>query len=155
MENLTFHRLFGWKMITLPILTTSPIHFSLKGWENVLFELGSERGKLIPQCCLSLWRFVFISETNGGFQRSLSCVKTVSGKPGRQRPRIDDCGQRGAEGLQRHHRCTRERLRRHWGEVSCGVRTRYARSLPNPFCINAIAPKSDEFKISPAASPEI
>ena len=22
---------------------TSPMHFSLKGWENVLFELGSER----------------------------------------------------------------------------------------------------------------
>ena len=29
-------------MITVPILTTSPIHFSLEGWENVLFELGSE-----------------------------------------------------------------------------------------------------------------
>ena len=26
----------------LPILITSLIHFSLKGWENVLFELGSE-----------------------------------------------------------------------------------------------------------------
>ena len=30
-----------WKMIILPILTTPLIHFSLKGWENVLFELGS------------------------------------------------------------------------------------------------------------------
>ena len=30
-------------MIIVPILTTSLIHFSLKGWENVLFELGSER----------------------------------------------------------------------------------------------------------------
>ena len=30
-------------MSVLPILTTSLIHFSLKGWENVLFELGSER----------------------------------------------------------------------------------------------------------------
>ena len=29
--------------IILPILTTSLIHFSLKGWENVLFELGIER----------------------------------------------------------------------------------------------------------------
>ena len=28
-----------------PILTTLHIHFSLKGWENVLFELGSERVK--------------------------------------------------------------------------------------------------------------
>ena len=31
------------KMTTLPILTTSRIHFSLKGWEDVLFELGNER----------------------------------------------------------------------------------------------------------------
>ena len=30
-------------MIIIPILTTSLIHYSLKGWENVLFELGSER----------------------------------------------------------------------------------------------------------------
>ena len=30
-------------MIILPIITTSVIHFSVKGWENVLFELGSER----------------------------------------------------------------------------------------------------------------
>ena len=30
-------------MIILPILTTPLIHFCLKGWENVLFELGSER----------------------------------------------------------------------------------------------------------------
>ena len=32
-------------MTILPILATSLIHFSLKGWENVLFELGSERDK--------------------------------------------------------------------------------------------------------------
>ena len=30
-------------MILVPVLTTSLIHFSLKGWENVLLELGSER----------------------------------------------------------------------------------------------------------------
>ena len=35
-----------WKMILVPVLTTSLIHFSWKGWENVLFELGSERVKL-------------------------------------------------------------------------------------------------------------
>ena len=29
-------------MIMWPILTTSLTHFSLKGWKNVLFELGSE-----------------------------------------------------------------------------------------------------------------
>ena len=34
-------------MIIVPILTTSHIHiFSFKGWENVLFELGSEGVKL-------------------------------------------------------------------------------------------------------------
>ena len=32
-------------MIILPILTTSLIHFLFKGWENVLFELGSVRVK--------------------------------------------------------------------------------------------------------------
>ena len=30
-------------MILLPTLATSLIHFSSKSWENVLFELGSER----------------------------------------------------------------------------------------------------------------
>ena len=30
-------------MIGLPILNTSLVHFLLKGWENVLCELGSER----------------------------------------------------------------------------------------------------------------
>ena len=28
--------------LILPILTNSPIHISSKGWENELFELGSE-----------------------------------------------------------------------------------------------------------------
>ena len=32
----------------LPILTTALMHFSLKGWENVLFELGSERVWHVP-----------------------------------------------------------------------------------------------------------
>ena len=41
MKKLAFHR---WKMIMLPIFTTSlHMHFSLKGWKNVLFELGSGR----------------------------------------------------------------------------------------------------------------
>ena len=34
-----------WKMILVPVLTTLLIHFSGKGWENVLFELGIERVK--------------------------------------------------------------------------------------------------------------
>ena len=41
MKNLAFHSLLRWQMIIL----LSLIHFSLKGWENVLFELGSERVK--------------------------------------------------------------------------------------------------------------
>ena len=48
MRNLAFHSLLRWKMIIPPILTTSLIQFSKKGWENVLFELGSERGKWCP-----------------------------------------------------------------------------------------------------------
>ena len=47
MKNLAFHSLHVWQMITLPLLTTSLIHFSLKGWENALFELGSERVLLL------------------------------------------------------------------------------------------------------------
>ena len=39
-ENLAFHSLLGWKMIILPIHTTSLTHVSLKAWENVLFNLG-------------------------------------------------------------------------------------------------------------------
>ena len=33
-------------MILVPVLTTSLIHFPLKGWENVHFELGSESIKV-------------------------------------------------------------------------------------------------------------
>ena len=41
-EELGFHRLLWWNY-TINILTTSFIRFSLKGVDNVLFELGSER----------------------------------------------------------------------------------------------------------------
>ena len=50
-ENLAFHTLLRWKMIILPILPTSPIQFSLKGWENVLFELGV-KGLMEKLLCL-------------------------------------------------------------------------------------------------------
>ena len=40
-KNLAFRSLLRWKVI-IPILATSLIHFSSKGWENVLPELGSE-----------------------------------------------------------------------------------------------------------------
>ena len=42
-ENLALHSLLKWKIIILPILNTSLIHLFLKGWENVPFQLGSER----------------------------------------------------------------------------------------------------------------
>ena len=45
MKNLTFHSLLRWGTIVLLILATSLIHFSLKVWENVLFELGCERSE--------------------------------------------------------------------------------------------------------------
>ena len=43
MENMAFDHLLRWKMIyttNCPILTYA---FLFKGWESVLFELGSER----------------------------------------------------------------------------------------------------------------
>ena len=39
MENLAFRSLLWWRRIILPILTTSLIHFSLGGWENVHSDL--------------------------------------------------------------------------------------------------------------------
>ena len=46
MKNLAFHSLLKWEIIILPILTTSLIHFSSNVWENVLFELESERANI-------------------------------------------------------------------------------------------------------------
>ena len=44
MKNLAFHSLLRWKMIALPILTTSLIHFLFKRLgECTFWELGSER----------------------------------------------------------------------------------------------------------------
>ena len=48
MKNLDFHSLFRRRMINLPILTTSLIHFSLKGWDNLLFELALMQLGLTP-----------------------------------------------------------------------------------------------------------
>ena len=47
MKNLAFHSLHRWKVVILPILPTSLIHLSLKGLENVVLELGSERVKVM------------------------------------------------------------------------------------------------------------
>ena len=40
-KNVDFHSSFRLEMIILPVLIISLIHFSLKGCENALFELGS------------------------------------------------------------------------------------------------------------------
>ena len=43
-KNLAFHSLLSCQLTILPILTVHHIYISLlKVWENVLFELGSER----------------------------------------------------------------------------------------------------------------
>ena len=42
MKNLAFVAYSDERWLYLPILTTSPINFPLKGWGNVLFKLGSE-----------------------------------------------------------------------------------------------------------------
>ena len=73
--------LLRWNMIILPILTTSLILFSLKGCENVLFELGSERDKQNSKLELNwkLWRtnsLTFVSipeEDNEAFNRTFTC----------------------------------------------------------------------------------
>ena len=55
MKNLAFRSSLRWKII-LPILTTSVINLALRGWENTLFELGSERAKqkqYSPRCMSS------------------------------------------------------------------------------------------------------
>ena len=44
MKNLAFHSLHRWKMFILSILTTSPIYFFLKGWENLLLFLPTRAG---------------------------------------------------------------------------------------------------------------
>ena len=68
MENLTFHSLLRWKMIILPILTTLLVHFFLKGWENVLWNLLSSKStfsqpfkrRLYEWCRENLYLSLFI-----------------------------------------------------------------------------------------------
>ena len=55
MKNLAFHSLLRYEMIILPILTTLLICCKLKGWENVLFQLGDRRLKRITVCARCIW----------------------------------------------------------------------------------------------------
>ena len=81
------HSLLRWTMIILPILPTSLIHFSLEGWENVLFELGAERvnqnDKPAPYSTKMHWRYGRYSLTERGITElpiglvdSTNCFRT-------------------------------------------------------------------------------
>ena len=62
-------------MIVLSILTTSPLRFSLKSWENVLFQLGSARVKMwIAHIKQGITRLHYFTEGNSPFAKSLSLV---------------------------------------------------------------------------------
>ena len=65
-----------WKMILVPVLTTSLIHFSWKGWENVLFELGIERVKMIEEVyIINVWSRFVVSAFPGNFLSSFAvCI---------------------------------------------------------------------------------
>ena len=62
-NNLAFHRLLRWKTIILPILTTSLRHFSLKGLENLLFEFGSERVKMVTHFTVKKTSLITLNTT--------------------------------------------------------------------------------------------
>ena len=49
MKNLAFHSLLRWKMLMLPPLTTSLIHFPLRGFGECTFWIWEWKGKIIQQ----------------------------------------------------------------------------------------------------------
>ena len=66
MKNVAFHSLLRWKMIVLPILCTTLIHFLLKGWEDLHFKLFKDVKAYLPTrpqirlrksscCCCFVW----------------------------------------------------------------------------------------------------
>ena len=67
MENMAFDHLLRWKMVyttNCPILTYA---FLFKGWESVLFELGSER---VEQNFMSdelIWAFQLLHSMQGSW----------------------------------------------------------------------------------------
>ena len=82
MKNLACHSLLRWKMIILPILATSFMHFSLKGWENVLFELGSESDKhsvtrTVRSTAKALVRCIRLPSWSGYPQPAVFASKTI------------------------------------------------------------------------------
>ena len=57
MKNLAFHSLLWWKIITLPILTTSPIHFSLNRKVGRMYFLNLGANGL--STWVACWRWTF------------------------------------------------------------------------------------------------
>ena len=75
-----------WKIIIVPILSTPRIHFSLKGCENVLFELGSERVKL--QCSFALVPPAFAKRRLRSLPRFEYEIAALFRSPGRVTPNV-------------------------------------------------------------------
>ena len=63
-KNLSFHSLLKLRDHYCTILITSLVHFSLQGWANLIFQLGSERVKSYqpnaeinnPESLIQTWR---------------------------------------------------------------------------------------------------
>ena len=70
-------------MVILTFLTISLIHCSLKGWENVLFELGRERVKTLTEACWAtylLWHRISTSMMKHCHDLSLLSVSSAFGQ---------------------------------------------------------------------------
>ena len=76
-KNLAFHSLPKRTMIILPILTTSLMHFFLKGWENVLFELGSKTLKTVLQRFSGTTEGPLLARPQSAFGKSRLAAITV------------------------------------------------------------------------------
>ena len=88
MENLGFHSLLRWKMIVLPNYHCITIHFSIKVWENVLFELGSEGVKSKALSVGRKKKRSIVGLVSAKQQRKSDWPKVVP-KPSRGTPRRD------------------------------------------------------------------
>ena len=72
MKDLAF-RLLRWKVVLVAILTRSLVRFSLRGWENVLFELG--RGRVtFTAVAIQHCSMVFFLLTADWHSRFASCA---------------------------------------------------------------------------------
>ena len=72
--SLAFHSLLSWKLIILPILTTSLSQV----WENVLFELGSDRVSTHPTLSGLLCLSFLPSLPNCGNKKRKTTTRTTT-----------------------------------------------------------------------------